>query len=121
MSNPKHDRQGVRKASDIEQKYNLSLLNSVGKGGQNSSELSRLNQLFSQYVVQTNDRLQKLENLYSVGSIYTTLVEGNPADIFGGEWELIAEGNILVGAITESDLPQLFQGEDRCFIWKRIA
>lgn len=121
MSNPKHDRQGVRKASDIEQKYDLSLLKNVGKGGKDSEELSKLNQLVSQFMVRTNNRLQKLENMFSVGSVYTSLTEGDPADIFGGEWELIAEGNILVGVVSENELPELFQGNDKCFIWKRIA
>jgi hypothetical protein len=122
MSNPKHDRQGVRRASDIEQKYNLSLLNEVGKGNfSQSADLSELQQLLSQFSVQVNARIQRLERLYSVGSIYTTLSEDSPSDIFGGEWELIAEGNILVGTVSESELPELFQGNDKCFIWKRIA
>lgn len=121
MSNPKHDRQGVRKASDIEQKYDLSLLKDVGKNARQSEKLSQLNQLVSQFIVRTNNRLEKLENVFSVGSIYTTLAESDPADIFGGEWELIAEGNILVGVVSESELPELFQGNDKCFIWKRIA
>lgn len=119
----KQDRQGVRKASDIEQKYDLSLLKDIPKNeSKQKEEVSRLNQLFSQYTVQVNERLQKLENMMlSVGSIYITLNTEHPAITFGGEWELIVEGQILMGLETESELPEVFQGNDKCFIWKRIA
>lgn len=119
--NPKHDRQPVRRASDIEQKYNLSLLKEEGIGKSQNLDFSKLNQLLSEFTVDVNNRLQRLEKLYSVGSIYTTLSTDNPSDIFGGTWELIAEGNLLVGVVSEDELPQVFQGNDKCFIWKRTA
>ena len=118
----KQDRQGVRKASDIEQKYNLALLKEVGKGGIQKEEISALTQAFSQFSVQMNARVQLLENaLFSVGSIYTTISEGNPSELFGGEWELIATGQLVLGHESESEIPELFQAEENCFIWKRIS
>lgn len=115
----KQDRQGVRKASDIEQKYNLALLEDTEKSiGKQKEELSKFNQQLSELKI----KLQMLENAFlSVGSIYTTLNTDNPSDLFGGEWELIAEGQLLVGLESESELPELFQGNDKCFVWKRTA
>lgn len=60
-------------------------------------------------------------NVYPVGSVYTTIATTNPSEVFGGTWELIAEGQLLVGLVSESEVPELFQGNDNCFIWKRTA
>lgn len=119
----KQDRQGVRRASEIEQKYDLSLLKDVKKNGtQQREEMSRFEQAFAQFSVQVNARLQVIENaFFSVGSIFTTLSEDNPSDIFGGEWELIATGQLILGVNSESELPELFQAEENCYIWKRIS
>jgi hypothetical protein len=119
----KQDRQGVRKPSDIEQKYDLSLLEELDKGGaQQREEFSKFNQAFSQFSANVTARLQILENMMlSVGSLHITLSEVNPSGVFGGEWELVAEGHILVGLESEDELPEVFQGSDKCFIWKRIS
>ena len=122
IPNPKHDRQGVRKASDIEQKYDLSLLKDFEKSSENLRELAELNKTFSQYVTNTNARLQKLEKLIpQVGAVHITLSESDPSELFGGEWELIAEGHLLVGLDTESELQEVFPADDKCYIWKRIS
>ena len=119
----KQDRQGVRKASDIEQKYDLSMLNELSKGAiQQREEFSKFNQEFSQFAVQMSARLQIIEDaFFSVGSIFTTLSEDDPSEVFGGEWELLAAGQLVLGHDSGSEIPELFQAEENCFIWKRIS
>lgn len=57
----KQDRQGVRKASDLERKYDFSLI--AGKGSSSASEkLNNLTQSFAQFVAATNGRLEELES-----------------------------------------------------------
>lgn len=64
-----------------------------------------------------------LSTLYPVGAIYVTVSNTGPADLFGGEWELMATGNLLVGLAqeTEETLPELLQTLDTCYLWKRTA
>ena len=119
----KQDRQGVRKASDIEQKYKLAMLKQLEEGAnQQREDHSKLLQEFTQFFVQTNARLKIIEDaFFSVGSIYTTLSEDNPSELFGGEWELLAAGQLVLGVNSEDEIPELFQAEENCFIWKRIS
>lgn len=64
-----------------------------------------------------------LSKAYPVGAIYITISNASPVDLFGGEWELIAQGNLLVGLPQENeeDLPELQQTVDTCYLWKRTA
>lgn len=108
----KQDRQGMRRVSEVEQKFNLSLLNDLKRTNQ-SADFSNINQILSQLMV-------RLQNIMPIGSIHTTLNEENPSSIYGGEWELISEGYLIVGLDTE-DIPQILQTVDKCYIWKRIS
>lgn len=37
------------------------------------------------------------KKIYPVGSIYTTITQDNPADLFGGTWEIVSSGRYLRG------------------------
>lgn len=77
----KQDRQGVRKASDLEQKYNLGML--AGKGNKSNEALARqintLNQSFSQFAVFCKGKFEALEqkvDALSLDYTVTFLVDG---------------------------------------------
>ena len=46
------------------------------------------------------ERLSKLESLYGVGSIWITLENENPGDLFGGTWEKIEDRFILASGLN---------------------
>ena len=114
----KQDRQGVRRASELEQKYNLSLLSDIKRGSQ-GVDFSNVNQTMSQLMA----RVIALEKAtMPKGAIYTTLSTESPVSIFGGTWELIAEGYFVVANTDiESETASLYQGADKCYVWKRIS
>ena len=115
----KQDRQGVRRAADIEQKYDLSKLSKLGGSGtMNNEQLSRLNQQLSQFMVETNAKIEALQSAYGVGAVYISLNDTNPSTMFGGTWELMSDGYLLTG--IESESPQL-QYLEKCYIWKRTT
>ena len=119
----KQDRTYTRTAADVERKYNIGGLEK--QTGQQSEELSKLNQTLSQYMATTNAEIEKLRNsvTFPVGAIYVSVDEKNPSEFFIGEWELLAEGHLLVGMDQESEeaLPELLQLNDTCYVWKRTA
>ena len=43
-------------------------------------------------------KVNSVDTYYPVGSIYLSLDGKNPAEIWGGSWELIAQGQTLIGA-----------------------
>lgn len=45
-----------------------------------------------------------IDRVHPVGSIYITMDDRNPAILFGGEWERIAEGRTLFGAGTLDEI-----------------
>lgn len=57
----KQDRTYTRTPSDIERKYDLSKLNSVGTGGASSAELNQIRQTIAQYVANTNGKITNLQ------------------------------------------------------------
>ena len=96
----KQDRQGVRKASDLEQKYNLGML--AGKGNKSNEALARqistLSQSFSQFGATVLGKLNELEKKVddlNIGYTVTFLVDGAVYERVS-----IKEGN-SVGAPTE--------------------
>lgn len=77
----KQDRQGVRKASDLEQKYNFGML--AGKGNKSNEALARqigtLNQSFSQFAAFCKGKFEELEkkiDALSLDYTVTFMVDG---------------------------------------------
>lgn len=77
----KQDRQGVRKASDLEQKYNFGML--AGQGNKSNEALSRqistLNQSFAQFSASVAAKMNELEkkvDALSFGYTVTFLADG---------------------------------------------
>lgn len=67
--------------------------------------------LFKNYIETFGTKLISMENEkvklnvdlnYPVGSIYLTMNSTNPSELFGGTWELISKGRVLVG-VDEND------------------
>lgn len=123
----KQDRQGVRKASDLERKYDFSQIAEFSKSNNNqNAAISQLSQTLQQFIAKTNGEIEELKNkavTYPVGAIYISIDETEPSELFDGEWELLAEGHLLVGLDQESEeaLPELLQTLDTCYLWKRTA
>lgn len=127
----KQDRQGVRKASDIEQKYNLgSIAKQESQGKQQSEKLSQLNQALAQFEVAMIARISEVDRqlsaikteVYPVGSVYISLDDAEPSTLFGGTWELMSQGYLLTGLDQESEeAPTEIQFIDKCYIWKRTT
>ncbi len=120
----KQDRQGVRNALDLEQKYDLSLLADLqGKANVQNEHMSQLQQQVTQFMVAMNGKIAELENkLYPIGSFYISVNDTDPTELFGGTWEFYVEGHLLIGLETESDSPsEMLQIGDKCYVWKRLA
>lgn len=83
----KQDRQGVRSARDLEQKYDFSSL-VKDKGHQSQEEeLRKLAQSFAQYQAKTNDEIDSLKN-----TSYTKTEIDNMFGIYVDEIDLLIGG-----------------------------
>lgn len=85
-------------------------------------EQKMLDDLYSEILIATNESSQitvniqdlktlireeckkEIINAYPVGSIYISISETNPSELFGGEWERYGEGRTLIGAGTGTDI-----------------
>lgn len=116
----KQDRQGVRRASDLEQKYKLGLL-SDGHKDNLRGQVGRINQVLSDFMTTINNRIKEVEKKadFPIGSVFMTVGTANPSVQFGGKWELIAEGYLVVS--QDKEPPELFQANDKCYVWKRTS
>lgn len=110
--------EGVSKNESDIASTNKALENKANKSGWKTNKFLGTNE--EGEIVEKDIELGVL-SVYPVGSVYTTLATTNPSELFGGTWELIAEGQLLVGLVSESEQPEIFQAEDNCFIWKRTA
>lgn len=45
-----------------------------------------------------SDKVGNVDTYYPIGSLYLSLSDKSPADLFGGKWELVASGKNLMGA-----------------------
>lgn len=153
----KQDRQGVRTINGLEQKYDFSSMK--GTSAKESEQLRQMIQTMSQHIADTNatiaamqDKIQTLEDnaididgIYPVGSIYASVIDTDPAELFGGTWERYGQGQILVGAedtvesytVTHAtgavhleldedgllayEVSEGDTGYTTCYMWKRIS
>lgn len=119
MANMKQDRQGVRRASDLEQKYGFGAVfkNQEARMEQQSQQLaaqSMTTEQFRQYAIsyfsKMDEAMAKLskenqvlsenlgkywETVYPVGAVYVSLAENDPKTLFGGSWERIKDTFLL--------------------------
>ena len=77
MKKAKMDRQGVRKAADLEQKYPLGILKQ-GTSLSQLEQLSKLSQTLAQFMASTNDRFNELEQGKNGVSVQTWFGVGTP-------------------------------------------
>lgn len=77
--------------------------------------MAKLKNLEVEGKVEINDKTNILELIYPVGSIYMSVVNKNPKDLFGfGEWEGWCSGRVPVGQYDEDsdfDSPNKCGGE----------
>ena len=123
----KQDRVFTRTPSDLERKYNLGkFFSKDGIFTKMPDQMQQLEKTLTEFINETNDKISKLQkkmkNIYGEGSFYVSVYEDDPADMFGGEWELYLEGYIVVSQDeTIGGTNSLLPSQDKCYVWKRIS
>lgn len=84
------------------------LVSSVGQMQQNKADKSDIPTKVSQL---ENDSgyitaAQAADLIYPVGSVYLTMSSQSPAALFGGTWQQIAQGRMLMGSATQGSIEQ---------------
>lgn len=97
--NKKQDRTGVRLPSDIERKYDLGLLDEVGKGGSSNTDVERLKQDLSDYKLKTDESISQLSQ--SDTEINNTL--DNIVEDVGEAQAQIYSQQQQIGALRDTD------------------
>lgn len=112
----KQDRQGVRTAAELERKYDF--------GAMAKNDTSKQSALISQLVQDMSRLTLALNNvwntIYPIGAIYTSNSDTVPSELFGGTWELLAEGQLIVGSTTEES-ENIFFSDTTCYVWQRTS
>lgn len=123
----KQDRVSPRTPTDLERKYNLGqYFGDNGTVVKLSEQMQQLNQTMAQFMETTNAKVtllqRQVEFYHGVGTFFVSIYEDNPADWFGGEWELYSEGYLIMGRDeTIEGLNSLTQSPDLCYVWRRLA
>lgn len=96
----KQDRQGVRRAADLEQKYSLGDIEESRKRSIGAdSRTTQMAQQLEQFMTSTNRAIVELRNrieaFYPVGSIYISTNSTSPATLLGGTWTRIEDCFLL--------------------------
>lgn len=134
----KQDRQGVRTPADIERKYDLGSMASDAEKikslnreltqleadvGQRFAEQTKVNEQQTSAINSLTETVDgMLSAVYPVGSVYISVNSVNPSTLFGGTWESVGEGYLMMGLEQESEEAQTeIKFLDNCYIWKRTS
>ena len=125
----KQDRQGVRTPADIERKYDLgkeaAALNVAADAQRTAERANNTADDARKATLDLDERVKALEggcaqSNYPVGSIYLSVLETDPAELFGfGVWErikdkfLLASGELYAAGSegTEVSVPEVGEGQ----------
>ena len=89
-----------RTPTDLERKYDFSKINSGSSDGTALMQIQQLRQTFLRFSATVNAEINNLKNndwnsegivdlIYPIGSVFTTITDSDPKDLFGGTWEQI--------------------------------
>ena len=65
---------------------------------QKITELEKQLTELKESITTLSEKVGNLDTYYPIGSLYLSLSDKNPAELFGGQWELFASGQNIMGA-----------------------